>query len=207
MAFDSIEHRIDRRWVPTSQSFETARKDILTVVRHIAGDRKNIKDTVREYWLESSACTIAYGIALELFHVLNDLNYARATTLYKALKLHADTNKGAGPDELFKFAAPEKAAALIHSKGCKDYARTYATLEFGFDLTRTIDAVTARTVLSRFKAIWIVNPDATYHIHLIREGIWLDIVLPGPVVDELRADPALALAIREAERDARGFEQ
>ncbi len=205
MAFDSIESKIDRRWVPAAQSFEQARKDILSIIRFLAGERTIIKRAMREYWLESDACAAAHGIALEVFHVLNDLGYVRAAQLYKALKLHAEVNKSACPTELFKFASSEKAAALIHSKSWADYARTYATLEFGRDLSGQIDVETARDVLSQHEALWFVYPDATYHIPLISEGIWLDITLPHNVVDVLRTDLAYAALIRLAEMDARGL--
>lgn len=205
VAFDSIEHKIDRRWVPAAQSFEQARKDILTVIRHLAGERRNIHRAMREYWLESDACAVAYGIALEVFHVLNDLPSSRASHLYKTLKLHADTNKAASPHELFRFAAPEKAAALIHSENRTDYARTYAILEFGCDLSDQIDTATARDVLTQHEVLWFVYPNATYHVHLIREGIWLDVTIPHDVVDELRLDVAFAADIQRAERDAQGF--
>ena len=160
---------------------------------------------MREYWLESTACLTAYGIALEVFHVLDDLGYDRATRLYKALKLHAEVNKALSPEELFKFASPEKAAALIQSKDREDYARTYATLEFGRDLSGTIDAETARDVLQRFEVLWLVYPDRSYHIHLIREGVWLDLHVPSKVIEELRRNPVFAVQIQQAERDASGF--
>ncbi len=205
MAFDSIESKIDRRWVPAAQSFDQARTDIITVIRFLTGELSTIKRAMREYWLESDACAAAYGIALEVYHVLDDLNYRPATRLYKKLKFHAALHKARSPEDLFKFAAPEKAAALIHSQSRADYARTYATLEFGRDLSGTINLETARDVLSRHEALWFVYPDATYHIHLIREGIWLDITLPYCVVDELRTEVVFASVIRCAELDAQGL--
>ncbi len=204
VAFDTIESKIDRRWVPAAQSFEQARKDILTVIRHLAGERPTIKRAMREYWLESDARATAFGVALEMFHVLNDLGYVRANRLYKALKLHADVNKALGPKELFRFASPEKAAVLIQSSSRADYASSYANLKFGCDLSGTIDADTARDVLNRHEALWFVYPNATYHVHLIREGVWLDIDLPLEVVDELRLDVDFAMEIRQAELDAQG---
>ena len=204
VAFDSIENRIDRRWVPAAQSFEKARKDILTLIRALSGEWVSIQRPVSDYWMQSSTRATVYGIALEVFHVLNDLGYTGAARLYKALKLHVEVNKGHGPEDLFRYASPEKAAALIHSNNQSDYARTYVILKFGSDLSGTIDADTARKVLNRHQALWFVYPDATYHIHLIREGIWLDIVVPDHVIAELRLDATLARQIRQAERDSRG---
>lgn len=64
---------------------------------------------MRKHWLASDARATAFGIALEMFHVLNDLGYVRANRLSNDLKLHAPLD----PKKLFRFASPEKAAALM----------------------------------------------------------------------------------------------